>query len=161
MVISGFVSLTLTPMMCARLLQPEPPRPSARRAVPLERARLRCDGRRLCAGLDCVLRHRPATLAFSVLTLVATFWLYATIHKGFLPQQDTGLLIGTTDAPQDISFAAMSARQRAIADAIRRDPDVVAVDSFVGAGTVNPTLNSGRLYIDIGSPDRRASRAAW
>jgi multidrug efflux pump len=121
-VISGFVSLTLTPMKCARLLAGAYAR-----------------------GLDFVLRHRPATLVFSLSTLVATFWLYATVNKGFLPQQDTGLLIGTTDAPQDISFAAISARQRAIADAIRGDPDVVAVDSFVGAGTVNPTLNSGRL----------------
>ena len=78
--------------------------------------------------------------------------------QGFLPVQDTGLLLGVTDAAQDISFAAMAERQRQVADIIRHDPDVVAVDSFVGVGTVNSTLNSGRLYIDIGSPDRgRAS----
>ena len=88
-----------------------------------------------------------------MLTVVATGLLYATIHKGFLPQQDTGLLIGTTDAAQDISFAAMSERQQQVAALISRDPDVVTVDSFVGAGTVNTTLNSGRLYIDIGAPD--------
>jgi multidrug efflux pump len=88
-------------------------------------------------------------------TLALTFGLAVAVPKGFLPSQDTGLLVGTTDAPQDISFAAMAQRQRAIADAVSRDPDVVALDSFVGAGTVNATMNSGRLYIDIGSPDRR------
>jgi multidrug efflux pump subunit AcrB len=155
-VISGFVSLTLTPMMCARLLKPEPPNHRPGALFRWSERGFDAMAGAYARGLDFVLRHRPATLAFSVLTLVATFWLYATVNKGFLPQQDTGLLIGTTDAPQDISFAAMSARQRAIADAIRGDPDVVAVDSFVGAGTVNPTLNSGRLYIDIGSPDHRA-----
>ncbi len=114
----------------------------------------------ICAALDWVLRHQPGTLVFTVLTLVATIWLYVVIPKGFLPQQDTGLLVGVTDAAQDISFATMAERQRALAELIARDPDVVAVDSFVGAGTVNPTLNSGRLYIDIGSPDHRASSAA-
>ncbi len=89
-------------------------------------------------------------------TVAATAGLAGAIHKGFLPQQDTGLIVGTADAPQDISFAAMARRQRAVADAVGRDPDVRAVDSSVGAGTVNPTLNSGRLYIDIGSPDHRA-----
>jgi multidrug efflux pump subunit AcrB len=85
--------------------------------------------------------------------------MYTAIPKGFLPVQDTGLLVGVTDAAQDISFAAMSERQRMIADIVRQDPDVVAVDSFVGVGTVNSTLNSGRLYIDIGSPDRRNTSA--
>src|SRR5262249_39838790 len=111
-------------------------------------------------GLDWVLRHRRLTLGFTVLTLIATGVLYATISKGFLPQQDTGLLVGTTDAEQDISFAAMSERQQQVAALIARDPDVVAVDSFVGAGTVNTTLNSGRIYIDIGAPDQRKAPAA-
>jgi multidrug efflux pump len=91
-----------------------------------------------------------------VLTLVATVMLYGMVSKGFLPQQDTGLLIGITDAAQDISFPAMQARQNAVAEIVARDPAVVSVDSFVGAGSVNPTLNSGRLYINIGAPDRRA-----
>ena len=85
--------------------------------------------------------------------------LYGMVTKGFLPQQDTGLLIGITDAAQDISFPAMQARQNAVAEIVARDPAVVAVDSFVGAGSVNPTLNSGRLYINIGAPDRRAPLA--
>ena len=153
--ISGVLSLTLTPMMCAQFLRRDPPghRPNAlfrwsERAFDATRdAYLR--------SLDRVLRHRMATLFCTGLTLVATIWLYVVIPKGFLPQQDTGLLVGVTDAAQDISFATMAERQRALAEAIAHDPAVRAVDSFVGVGTVNPTLNSGRLYIDIGPPDRR------
>jgi multidrug efflux pump len=151
--ISGVVSLTLTPMMCARLLRPEPPEQSA-----LYRWSERGFDA-VCAvyvvGLDWVLRHRGFTLVFTLATMVATGGLYVSIHKGFLPQQDTGLLVGVTDAAQDISFAAMQARQQALADLIARDPAVLAVDSFVGAGTVNPTLNTGRLYINLGAPDLR------
>src|SRR5712691_1550000 len=158
--ISAAVSLTLTPMMCARLLHTEAPdhRPGGLFGWS-ERFYDRMSAGYM-AGVDWVLRHRPATLAFTVLTLVATPWLYFAIPKGFLPVQDTGLLVGITDAAQDISFAAMAERQRALADIVKADPDVVAVDSFVGVGTVNSTLNSGRLYIDIGSPDRRHATAA-
>ncbi len=153
-IISGIVSLTLTPMMCSLLLrQDSPDQPHGRLFRWSERG---FDGMAAfyLKGLDFVLRHRMATLAFTVLTLVATLYLYIIVPKGFLPQQDTGLLIGTTDAAQDVSFAAMSERQQQIADIIRQDRDVVTVDSFVGAGPFNPTLNSGRIYIDIGSPDR-------
>jgi hydrophobe/amphiphile efflux-1 (HAE1) family protein len=155
-VISGIVSLTLTPMMCAKLLRAE-----ADEAPPGALFRWTERGfdallRGYEAGLNWVLRHQPATLVFSVLTLVATVMLYGMVNKGFLPQQDTGLLIGITDAAQDISFPAMQARQNAVAEIVARDPAVVSVDSFVGAGSVNPTLNSGRLYINIGAPDRRA-----
>jgi multidrug efflux pump len=156
-IISGVVSLTLTPMMCAKLLHAE-----ADEAPPgaLFRWTERGFDRLLHGyetGLDWVLRHPPATLVFSVLTLVATVMLYGMVSKGFLPEQDTGLLVGITDAAQDISFPAMQARQLAVAEIVARDPAVVSVDSFVGAGSVNPTLNSGRLYINIGAPDRRAS----
>ena len=81
---------------------------------------------------------RPFTLGVAVVTLVATIWLYVIVPKGLLPQQDTGLIIGVTDAAQSISFKDMVARQRAIADIVRRDPDVVSVASFVGAGTREP-----------------------
>ncbi|WP_295854914.1 efflux RND transporter permease subunit [Tardiphaga sp.] len=159
-IISGVVSLTLTPMMCATLLRHDPPdRPRGALFRWSERG---FDGflNLYVRGLDWVLRHRNLTLAFTVLTVIATGLLYATINKGFLPQQDTGLLNGTTDAAQDISFAAMSERQQQVAAIISRDPDVVTVDSFVGAGSVNTTLNSGRLYIDIGAPDGRKATAA-
>jgi multidrug efflux pump subunit AcrB len=154
-IISGLVSLTLTPMMCATLLRQDAP--DHRPGKLFRWSERGFDGflRLYVMGLDWVLRHRNLTLTFTVLTVIATGVLYATISKGFLPQQDTGLLIGTTDAAQDISFAAMSERQQQVAALIARDPDVVTVDSFVGAGVVNTTLNSGRIYIDIGAPDQR------
>jgi hydrophobe/amphiphile efflux-1 (HAE1) family protein len=156
-IVSLAVSLTLTPMMCGRLLKAEaeeaPPNALFRWS---ERGFDRLLGGYV-VGLDWVLRHRALTLLVAVATMLLTAWLYVIVPKGFLPEQDTGLLVGTTDAPQDISFAEMSARQRALSDALSKDPDVVSIGSFVGAGTVNPTLNTGRLYIDIGSPNRRAS----
>src|SRR5438067_10431320 len=94
--------------------------------------------------LQWVLRHQRLTLAVALLTMVATVWLYIMIPKGLLPQQDTGLIIGMTDSDQSISFKAMVERQRAISDVVRQDPDVVSVASFVGAGSVNATVNSGR-----------------
>jgi len=141
-IISGIVSLTLTPMMCATLLRQDPP--DHQRGRLFRWSERGFDGflHFYVRGLDWVLRHRSLTLAFTVLTLIATGVLYATIHKGFLPQQDMGLLVGTTDAAQDISFAAMSERQQQVAALISRDPDVVTVDSFVGAGTANTTLRS-------------------
>jgi multidrug efflux pump len=156
-IVSGFVSLTLTPMMCARLLRPHDPRHRENALFRLSERAFDAFTALYVRGLDWVLRHRATTMLCFALTLSATFWLANAVQKGFLPQQDTGLLIGTTDAPQNISFGAMAERQRAVADAIGRDPDVRAVDSFVGTGTVNATLNSGRLYIDIGAPDQRAA----
>ena len=154
-IISCLISLTLTPMMCAQFLRQEPPghRPNALFRWSERAFDATCDA--YMQSLDWVLRHRTGTLICTGLTLAATIWLYIIIPKGFLPQQDTGLLVGVTDAAQDISFAIMAERQQAVADVVARDPAVRAVDSFVGAGTVNPTLNTGRLYIDIGSPDRR------
>jgi hydrophobe/amphiphile efflux-1 (HAE1) family protein len=156
--VSGIVSLTLTPMMCARLLRPEGDGGHGKavggwggRAFD----RLADANRDM---LDWVLRHQTATLVFTLLTMAASLGLYAVIPKGFLPQQDTGLLLGITDAPQDISFSAMAARQRRLSEAIAADPAVVAVDSFVGVGAANPTLNSGRIYVNLGTPGHRAER---
>ena len=149
------MSLTLTPMMCARLLRPHD---AAVRPNALFRwSEAGFDA--LCAaytrGLDWVLGHRTLTMLGFALTLGATAVLAGAVHKGFLPVQDTGLLVGTTDAPQDVSFAAMAQRQQALADIIGRDPDVAAVASFIGVGGANATLNSGRITIDIGAPGRR------
>jgi hydrophobe/amphiphile efflux-1 (HAE1) family protein len=159
-VISGIVSLTLTPMMCASLLRQDAPDRHRGRLFRWSERGFDAFLQLYVLGLDWVLRHRKLTLAFTAVTVIATGVLYATIQKGFLPQQDTGLLVGATDDAQDISFAAMSERQQQVAALISRDPDVVTVDSFVGAGIVNTTLNSGRLYIDIGAPDHRKSSAA-
>jgi hydrophobe/amphiphile efflux-1 (HAE1) family protein len=155
-IVSLVVSLTLTPMMCGRLLKTQ-----AEEAVPnalfrsceriFDRLRVGYE-----VGLDWVLHHQIITLGIAATTMMTTAWLYVIVPKGFLPQQDTGLLIGTTDAPQDISFTEMAARQSRLADIIAQDPDVGSVASFVGAGIVNPTLNTGRLYINIGRPNHRA-----
>jgi multidrug efflux pump len=155
-VVSCVVSLTLTPMMCARMLKAdvEEARPGLFLRWSEHRFARLLDG--YVAGLDWVLRHRAFTLMLAAATVAATGWLYAVVPKGFLPEQDTGLLVATTDAPQDISFSEMAARQQRLAAAIGEDADVVSVASFVGAGVVNPTINSGRLYIDIGPPGRRA-----
>jgi multidrug efflux pump subunit AcrB len=157
--VSAVVSLTLTPMMCARLLRPEREEKHGR----LYQATERMFKAMLDAyehGLKWVLRHQAFTLAVFLATFVGTIWLYIIVPKGLLPQQDTGLIIGVTDAPQSISFKAMVERQREIADIVRQDTNNVAsVASFVGAGTVNATVNSGRIYISLKPRDRRKLNA--
>jgi multidrug efflux pump subunit AcrB len=106
-------------------------------------------------GLQWVLQHQLLTLIVAVATLIVTILLYIIVPKGLLPQQDTGLIVGVTDAAQSISFQAMVERQRVIADIVRQDPDVVGVASFVGAGTVNATVNTGRLYINLKPRNQR------
>src|SRR4029077_17405521 len=103
--------------------------------------------------------HQGATLFVAAATLVATGILYAFVPKGLLPQQDTGLVIGVTDAAQDVSFPAMLSIQRAVTDAVRHDPDVERVAAFVGAGTVNSTPNTGRLYIVLKPRESRQASA--
>ena len=156
--VSAIVSLTLTPMMCARLLKPE----SESRHGSLYQATDRMFKGLLNAydrSLLWVLRHQLFTLMVAVVTLVGTIWLYVIVPKGLLPQQDTGLIIGVTDAAQSISFKAMVQRQRTIAEIVRKDPNVTSVASFVGAGTVNPTVNSGRLYINLKPRGQRQASA--
>jgi multidrug efflux pump subunit AcrB len=150
------VSLVLTPMMCATLLKREEERSQNRLFRASEHAfdRMRALYE---AGLRWTLRHQRMMLVVTVLTFVASIWLYLVIPKGFVPDQDTGLIGGVTDAAQDVSFERMSELQRKLADAIASDPDVIGVTSFVGVGTENTTINSGRLYINIGAPDRRHS----
>ena len=157
--VSAVISLTLTPMMCARLLKPE----SESRHGALYQATDRMFKGMLGAyerSLQWVLRHQRFTLLVAVITLVGTVWLYIIVPKGLLPQQDTGLVIGVTDAAQSISYKAMVQRQRTVAEIVRKDPDVASVASFVGAGTVNPTVNSGRLYINLKPRDQRHASAS-
>ncbi len=163
--LSAIVSLTLTPMMCSRLLAPEAESKADARSWQgrFERASERLFHRLAAAydrGLLWVLARQFLTLMVALATLVLTVWLYIVIPKGLLPLQDTGLILGVTDANQSISFRAMVERQREIAARVKEDPDVAAVASFVGAGTVNPTVNTGRLYIVLKPRGKRAGVAA-
>ncbi|HEY5742189.1 MAG TPA: efflux RND transporter permease subunit, partial [Terrimicrobiaceae bacterium] len=144
--VSAFVSLTLTPMMCAKMLRREDEQKENALQRLFERL-FETTLRWYDYSLTWVFRHQRTTLLVAAATLVITIVLYLLVPKGLLPQQDTGLLIGVTDAAQDISFPAMLALQRTVTDIVSKDPDVERVAAFVGAGTVNPTPNTGRLYI--------------
>jgi multidrug efflux pump len=158
-VVSAIVSLTLTPMMCAKLLRPEKEGEKHGRFYRWTEGLFDASLRFYESGLKWVMRHQFTTLLIAIATLVATIWLYLIIPKGLLPQQDTGVILGVTDAAQSISFKAMVARQRAVSEVVRKDPDVTSVASFVGAGGVNPTLNTGRLYIVLKPRAERKSDA--
>ena len=146
--ISAVVSLTLTPMMCARLLRHTPEEQQGRF--------YRASGRffdaviaRYATMLDWVLARERATLLVAIGTLVLTVVLYFYVPKGFFPVQDTGVIQGISEAPQSISFAAMAERQQALASAVLRDPAVASLSSFIGVDGVNATLNSGRMLINL------------
>jgi len=159
-VLSAFVSLTLTPMMCAKLLRPEKPESQQ---TPLFRWSEHMFRRIIDAyerSLRQVLSHQRLTLLVALATLVVTVLLYIVIPKGLIPLQDTGVIIGVTEADQSISFTAMLDLQRRLADVVRRDADVQSVSTFVGAGTLNPTLNTGRLTIVLKPREQRHSSMA-
>ncbi|MDE2343823.1 MAG: MdtB/MuxB family multidrug efflux RND transporter permease subunit [Betaproteobacteria bacterium] len=149
--ISAAVSLTLTPMMCARLLKPETTRQNGKLSRFSARTKAWFD--RLIAAyaraLDWVLARQKATLWVALATLGLTAALYLYIPKGFFPVQDTGILQAITDAPQSVSFQGMVRRQQAVAAAILRDPAVESLSSFIGVDGVNTTINSGRLLINL------------
>ena len=138
--ISAVVSLTLTPMMCARLLRPAR---AAEAARPGERYPA------YAAMLDWVLRHQVVTLLVFLATVGLTGWLYLQVPKGFFPPQDTGVIHAVTEAPQSVSFPAMAERQQALARALLEEPAVESLSSHVGIDGVNPTLNSGRMFINL------------
>jgi hydrophobe/amphiphile efflux-1 (HAE1) family protein len=157
--VSAFVSLTLTPMMCAKLLRAETKEDEEKqRSSAFYRkteeywTRFRDSYER---GLRWVLAHQRFVLLVAIVTLVATILLYIVVPKGLLPQQDTGVIIGVADAAENISFKAMMERVHAVSDIIRKDPDVVSVSASVGAGTVNATINTARLYIVLKPHDQR------
>ncbi|MES1993710.1 MAG: multidrug efflux RND transporter permease subunit [Pseudomonadota bacterium] len=144
--ISAVISLTLTPMMCARLLHTVP----AGRHSELAQGRF-LDGviARYGQILNRVLDRPGPMQLIAVATLILTLALYILIPKGFLPSQDTGLIQGISEAPQSISFQAMAERQQSLVEAILKEPAVVGVTSFIGVDGTNPTLNSGRLLIQL------------
>src|SRR5207237_116997 len=156
--ISAVVSLTLTPMMCARLLRPEREERESRFA--------RAAGRAFDAvivrygrALDWVLDRQAATLLVWAAALLLTVLLYFIVPKGFFPVQDTGVILGITEAPQSISFPAMAERQRSLAHAILQDPAVASLSSFIGVDGTNVTLNSGRMLINLKPLSDRGIRA--
>jgi multidrug efflux pump len=147
-VISAAVSLTLVPMLCARLLHHRPE--ASRRAWDLKAERgFQWIIDRYSQSLEWVLNRQGLTLIVAVITLVVTLLLYIFIPKGFFPVQDTGMIQGISEASQTISYAAMAQRQQALAAAIRTDPDVVSLSSFIGVDGSNSTLNSGRFLINL------------
>ncbi len=153
--ISGFVSLSLTPMLCSRFLTPPGEHPNT-----MYRASEKVfDGMRRFYGwtLRGVLRHRFVTLMTAFGTLAATIYLYGVVPKGFIPNQDTGQLSGSTEAPQDISFDGMSQRQMEVAAILRADPDIEAVTSSVGQGGFSSASNAGRVFVRLRSREQRRS----
>ncbi|EKM6457988.1 MdtB/MuxB family multidrug efflux RND transporter permease subunit [Cronobacter dublinensis] len=155
--ISAVVSLTLTPMMCARMLSHE----SLRKQNRFSRASERVINRviaRYGQWLKRVLNHPWLTLGVALGTLALTVLLWLVIPKGFFPVQDNGIIQGTLQAPQSVSFASMAERQRAVADVILNDPAVESMTSFVGVDGTNPSLNSARLQINLKPLDERDDR---
>jgi multidrug efflux pump len=153
-VISAIVSLTLTPMMASRLLKHKADAKEGKLFQWSERAFNRVIewyGR----TLEVVLRHQGVTLLVAFATLVVTALLWIAVPKGFFPVQDTGVILGVSEAPQDVSFAAMSERQQALARVILDDPAVESLSSFIGIDGTNTTMNSGRIQINLKPLDAR------
>ncbi|HUA53125.1 MAG TPA: efflux RND transporter permease subunit [Candidatus Sulfotelmatobacter sp.] len=156
--VSALVSLTLTPMMSARFLVGSHTARHGRLYQAVERGfDALLDAYR--RGLDVVLRHQRATLMVFFATLALTGYMFVEIPKGFFPQQDTGLIIGISEAAQDVSFAEMVRRQTALTDVVARDPDVANWVSVVGAAGGSPTVNNGRVFITLKPRDQRSASA--
>ena len=160
-VISMLVSLTLTPMMCAYLLKPD--------ALPEgddAHERHAAAGKRTVwsrtvgvyeTSLDWVLDHQRLMIAVAFIAIAVTIFLYIVIPKGLLPEQDTGMITGVVQADQNVAFPQMEQRTKAVADALQKDPNVAGVAAFIGAGSINPTLNQGQLSIVLKDRSKRAS----
>ena len=156
--ISALVSLTLTPMMCAKLLKRTPEERQGR----FYRASGQWFDRvitRYGKMLNWVLDRETATLWVAIGMLALTVLLYIWVPKGFFPVQDTGVIQGITEAPQSVSFAAMAQRQQALASAVLEDPAVESLSSFIGVDGTNVTLNSGRMLINLKPPSARDANA--
>jgi multidrug efflux pump len=155
--ISAVVSLTLVPMLCAKMLRAHEPGSARRQSAIARNAELAFQRviSRYDRALTWVLAHQPLAMWFASGTVVLTVLLYIVIPKGFFPVQDVGILQGTSEAAPAISFAAMIDRQQRLADLIRQDPDVDSLSSFVGVDGTNTTLNNGRYLINLKPKDQR------
>jgi HAE1 family hydrophobic/amphiphilic exporter-1 len=157
--ISGFVSLTLTPMLCARVLRNHHAGEKQNIVLRMFEA-----GFNLCLkaygwALDRVLKYKAITLGITLATLAATVYLYIIIPKGFFPTEDTGFISATTEAATDISFPAMVALQAKVTDLVLKDKAVDYVNPSVGPGGVNPTPNTGRIYIALKPRSERSENS--
>ncbi len=157
--VSAIVSLTLTPMMCAKLLRHKPASQQGwfyRKSEDFFNAIIRFYG----WTLRFVLKHEFVTLLVAVATVGLTAWLFLIIPKGFFPIQDTGVILGLSDAPQDISFPEMADRQQALGRIILKDPAVESLSSFIGVDGTNITPNSGRIQINLKPEEERKITAS-
>ena len=155
--VSGFVSLTLTPMLCARVLKAHDPDKRPNILLRAFEAMFASWLRAYEWALDRVLAYKSIMLGVTLLTLAGTVVLYAIVPKGFFPQEDTGFLIGVTEAATDTSFDAMVARQSALAALLQADPAVEYINSTVGSGGPNATTNYGRFFISLKPKHERDS----
>jgi hydrophobe/amphiphile efflux-1 (HAE1) family protein len=158
-VISGLVSLTLTPMMCAVFLKHEPPDQKHNRLYNWTERGFDAMLAFYDRTLKIVLRHHVLTMLSLLATVAATVYLYIDIPKGFFPQQDTGNIFGQAEAAQDISFKGMAERQKALLDVILKDPDIASVGSYTGTTAFNPALNLGRIFISLRPKSERKASA--
>jgi multidrug efflux pump len=157
--VSAVVSLSLTPMMCAKLLKKKDPEHESkfyRASENFYEGVIAFYGR----TLKFVLQHQTTTLLITVGTLVLTLVLYVIVPKGFFPVQDTGVILGISDAPQSISFSSLSQHQQALTKIILQDPDVQSLSSFIGVDGTNLTPNSGRIQINLKPRDQRKESAS-
>ena len=156
--VSAVVSLTLTPMMAAKLLKHTP---DSEQSLFYRKSEEFFDYviSKYAVGVRFVLRHQTLTLLVTAATFILTVYLYIIVPKGFFPVQDTGVLLGITEAPQTTSFAAMSQRQQKLARVILADPDVLSLSSFIGIDGTNSTLNSGRIQINLKDRESRSTTA--
>jgi multidrug efflux pump len=157
--VSAVVSLTLTPMMCARLLRPAREGRQGRVYQMTERG-FDAVIAWYAKTLRWVLGHQTATLVVTIATLVLTILLYVVVPKGFFPVQDTGVILGISEAPETVSFTALAERQQALVREILKDPDVASLSSFIGVDGINMTPNSGRIQINLKPDSQRHADAS-
>ena len=148
-IVSGFVSLTLTPMLCARVLRTHHEGEKQNFVLRMFEGMFKGWLRGYEWALDKVLAHKFIVLLVTLGTLAATFWLYTVIPKGFFPTEDTGFISASTEGASDVSFGQMATLQRQVAEIVRADKAVDYVNSTIGAGGPNPTLNAGRMFIAL------------